>query len=350
MNVDPLRQYATKMQDVQAPDQLIDCVLAQAKREHEDAHSHINNTTNRTSAAKPARRKNAPSPSPFAHRLPKIAAAAACVAALSVGVAFASGIVTMPSTIFSSEDVSDKPNSFALLAYAAENPDDTPGVPVTLNTDDFGWGGSSGPYYDPETGQFAAYDDWAGYKYGFNVACTGNNIQSVSYEIEGEHAYFETIDMEKAMRPSTQEEIDSGNTSAIHYTKETSFDYDNQESITDKQIVSIYLGYPVPDTVNDLLAQYRSGEQDRLSSEYSAGLDIAAAQTLANCRLILTATFADGSTQTKTYVIKPVANFDQLCTEYWKASDEWLVKYDGQISPAEEHPIKPDLYTISEEA
>lgn len=339
---DPLRDYATKMQDIKASDELIDRVLMQAEREQ---HA----TAGRAPTAKPTRRV---APRRRAHLVPKIAAAAACVAALTVGIAFASGSVNLPGTLFSGDQLSDTPNSFA-LAYAADNPDGEQGAPVILR-DNFGWGGSSGAYYDPDTGQFTAWDDWAGYKYGFNVACTGSNIQSVSYQIEGEHTYFEIIDNEKVSRPSTQEEIDSGDTSAFTYTKNVSFAYNNQDSITDDRIVSIYLGYPVPDDVKAVFAKLQSGDQDHhLFYEYSTGLDIAAAQTLAQAKLILTATFTDGSTETKTYVISPIEGFEQQIADYWEASYQWQEQRrqeDQSQPPTTNAPEKPAIYTITEVA
>lgn len=81
-------------------------------------------------------------------------------------------------------------------------------------------------------------------------------------------------------------------------------------------------------------------------------LDKAAAQTLAKARLVLTATFNDGSTETKTYVIQPIEDFDQQCTAYWETSYEWSEKYEQETSsddaPSTEHPEKPPLYTITE--
>ncbi len=360
MRVDPLRDYATKMKRVRVSDTLANRVRTEARAERLVSES----VPRRTLSSEPTRRRAPRATEPttqgskrcLAHRatpwhrlrmLPQVAAAV-CLVVIATGVAFASGTISLSNMPFLDDGSGDAPNSFD-LAYAAGNPDGEQGAPVTLH-DDLGGGGSSGAYYDPDTGLFSSWGDWAGYKYGFNLSCTGSNIKSVSYQIEGEHTYFETIDMD-----ITQEEIDSGNTAAFLYTKEVSFDYGNQESITDERIVSIYLGYPVPDDVKHTYARLEAGDQDpRLFYEYSVSLDKAAAQTLAKARLVLTATFNDGSTETKTYVIQPVEDFDQKCAAFWEERYEWSQKHGQENpsgdTPSAESPEEPQLYTITEVA
>lgn len=230
-------------------------------------------------------------------------------------------------------------NSFFLAAYAAEGAGIQPGTAATLSADDFrGTGGNSGAFYDPETGQFTAYDEWSGFKYGFNLECSGRNIASIAYEIEGDHAYFETIDLEKGMRPRTQEEIDSDDTSAYSYTKTVTFDYDDQRGIQDDYVHSIYLGFPVPEAAKQ--ARYdmsNGGDAGFLSYECEKALDAEAARTLARCRLHLTATFEDGSAQTKTYVIVPVDDYEQRIDAYWSA-----------CYASADRPEPPSLFTIIE--
>ena len=70
------------------------------------------------------------------------------------------------------------------------------------------------------------------------MRCVGNNIESVTYEIEGERSYFEIID-----NTVTAEQHDNGK-HVFNYTKSVTFDYDHQESIDDQRIVEIYIGFP----------------------------------------------------------------------------------------------------------
>ena len=328
-------EYRSLMNDVELPDRVHARVMREVRKEHAAE-------TGPKPRPRPRARRTQPS---FAF---KAAVAAFCAVALTTGVAFASGMVELPEQLFPFSQLSDKPNSFTLEAYAAGNPDGTKGAPVTLHNN-LNWGGSSGAFYDPETRRFTEWGDWAGYKYGFNITCTGSNIKSISYHIEGEHTYFEIIDNEKASRERTQEEIDSGNASAL---KNVSFDYNNQESVSYDRIVSIYLGYPIPNDAKEIFAQEQSGEWTRHQFyEASAGLDIAAAQTLARAKLILTATFADGSTETKAYVISPIEGFEQQIADYWEATYRWSAEWDqGDKSqaPTTDHPEKPAIYTITE--
>ncbi len=267
--------------------------------------------------------------------LSKGLATAACLALAAVAVA--GGLVWGAPGLISPDD--EGGNTFFLAAYAAEGAGIQPGTAATLSADDFlGTGGNSGAFYDPETGQFTAYDEWSGFKYGFNLECSGRNVASVAYEIEGDHAYFETIDLEKGMRPRTQEEIDAGNTSAYSYTKAVTFDYDDQRGIQDDRIYSIYLGFPVPEAAKQ--ARYdmgNGGDAHLLFYECGKALDLEAARTLAQCRLHLTATFEDGSTQTKTYAIVPVDDVEQRINAYWDAC---------YASPDRSEP--PSLFTIVE--
>ena len=116
-----------------------------------------------------------------------------------------------------------------------------PGKTVELESQDFtGGGGYSGPWYNPADDTFWSYE-WAGYKYHFPVRCVGKNIESVTYEIEGERSYFEIID-----NTVTAEQHDNGK-HVFNYTKSVTFDYDHQESIDDQRIVEIYIGFPLPE-------------------------------------------------------------------------------------------------------
>lgn len=267
--------------------------------------------------------------------LPKGLAVAACLAATALAVT--GGLVGgLPGLSPSSERGG---NVFFLAAYAAEGSGIQPGTAATLSADDFkGTGGNSGAFFDPDTGQFTAYDEWSGFKYGFDLECSGRNIASVAYEIEGDHAFFETIDLEKATRPRTQEEIDSGDTSAIRYAKTVTFDYDDQRGIQDDYIYSIYLGFPVPEAARQAMFDMRDGgDAHFLFYECAKALDTEAARTLAQCRLHLTATFEDGSTQAKTYAIAPVDDFEQRIDAYWSA-----------CCASSDRPEPPSLFAIVE--
>lgn len=81
--------------------------------------------------------------------------------------------------------------------------------------------------------------EWAGYKYHFNIRCEGDNIETITYEIEGKRSYFDIID-----RTATPKQQAKG-VHAYHSPKTVTLDYDLQESIDDGHIVEIYTGFPL---------------------------------------------------------------------------------------------------------
>lgn len=343
------------MQEVRASDRLLDDVMKKAAAERRAAGAAEGSAYDRAFSTS-ARTYDKPTPRPK-RPLPKIFAVAACFAVLVAGTAFASGVITWPELPFFGMSSQDSSNSFALSAYASEHPEGTAGETIMLNSPDFGWGGYSGAYYDPETRQFWTYDEWAGYKYGLNLACVGQNIESITYAIKGDHAYFEIMGKEKPSLPSMQEEIDSGNDSAFRYTDSVTLDYNDQHSVQNGRIVSIYLGFPVPEEAADAFHRLQSGEENRhLFYEYSTAIDIKAALALASCRIELTATFTDGSTQTKTYSIEPISGFEQQMADYWEACYQLAITHEPTSSDdvealnahQKDRPEQPSLFAISE--
>ena len=128
-------------------------------------------------------------------------------------------------------------------------------------------------------------------------------------------------------------------------------------------ILSIYLKVPVPETVlanwdamNDAddFDTFRDAEID-----FHKNIDIAGSQVLSTCRLTLTATFTDGTTQTKTYAIGVIDDYEQRIAANWDAVDESGCAYYRAMVNGEEpsgeayekannRPEEPALYTLTE--
>ena len=143
------------------------------------------------------------------------------------------------------------------------------------------------------------------------MRCVGNNIESVTYEIEGERSYFEIID-----NTVTAEQHDNGK-HVFNYTKSVTFDYDHQESIDDQRIVEIYIGFPLPEEGKEAYELALAGKNSlEASRQLNTAIEKGAAREISTSRLKLTATFADGSMQTKTYRIAPVPDFDERYEAY----------------------------------
>lgn len=183
------------------------------------------------------------------------------------------------------------------------------------------------------------------------MRCVGNNIESVTYEIEGERSYFEIID-----NTVTAEQHDNGK-HVFNYTKSVTFDYDHQESIDDQRIVEIYIGFPLPEEGKEAYELALAGKNSlEASRQLNTAIEKGAAREISTSRLKLTATFADGSMQTKTYRIAPVPDFDERYEAYSDAraafqsieppssgaSQQEIDDYLGKM------PQMPKLYTITE--
>lgn len=320
------------MQDVKVSDSLRASVLQHAAEEREWAGNYVpREAANFTTPSLPSRARRA-KPTPRIKRpVLKAFATAACLAVLLTGVAGALTLSTWQNMPLGGLDAGGE-NSFALRAYATENAGGEASAGAQLESGNFGWGGYSGAYYDPETKQFAAYDEWGGYKFAFNVDCVGNNIKTVDYVIEGEKLYFETM----------------GGSPSFKYTDSISLDYNNQHT-DDEPIVSIYLGFPVPEAARELFYLPASERTDRFFYDYSTALDIAAVQALAGSRLTLTATYTDGSTETKTYTFEPVANFETLCADYWTTTYDSRYAYESTAPENKPSPpSKPALLVLKE--
>lgn len=279
-----LDDYQAMMSDLRAPEQLRKAVLKEARARRGS-----------TTAAATGRGPGRPSAF-FRHHRTRILVIAACIALL-LGAGTTALALNSPGGFGIVNDLMAEPpspdeNAAKETGAAKENS-------LELDASQFkGGGGYSGPWYNPADDSFWSYE-WAGYKYHFPLCCTGNNIETITYEIEGERAYFEIID-----KTVTQEQRAEG-VHVYHYPKTVTFDYDHQESIDDTRIVEIYSGFPLSESG---LEAYRRLMAEGHSYEAAAQLDAAieegAARELTGSVLSVTATFADGSSETKSYLIE----------------------------------------------
>lgn len=371
MITDPLKltleDYRSMIHASPAPAHLQNDVLKQAARIRADQASSDScaSAAQKNSRSGPTPRRTTRVPKkhlptsdgalPTARRriLRPLASVAACIV-LAVGLLAVGSAVGWPGTAL--ENGGSAPvgeNSFSLVAYAAENPEGTAGKTVLLDSSQFfGGGGSSGPWYNPADQTFWDYP-WVGYKYHFFLNCTGNNIESLTYEIEGDRSYFEIIGGGPTAMPRKDGDKES---SGYNYTKSATFDYDNQQSITDDRVVELYIGYPLSDSGMKALDMFRAeGYSAATEKQYDTALEVGAAQEIAQSRLKLTATFTDGTTQTKAFVIAPIDNFEAVYSAYWDAKGAWddnfqQTRDSGGSQDSSTRPKQPKLYTITEVA
>lgn len=274
-------------------------------------------------------------------------------------------------------------NFFTLTAYADEaNQPAATGTTIELDASGIRPVSYSNAWVDPETGEQADWREFAGMKAGINAGIVGNNVETVTYSIEGEDAYLETlVDV-----PYTQEEInafESGDSdvlysAALQRAKSFTLDYDDVAlddgtTLDDvNTILSIYLKVPVPEETlkgwDEIIAINGAGGYSTAegfdairtaSSNAGTALDIAGSDALATCKLTLTATFTDGTTQTKTYAIGTVPDYQQRIADYSDAAEasdrdyEWALANDEKpseeaIAKLETRLDEPALYTLTE--
>lgn len=320
-----LDDYCSMMRDTHASDQLRNAVLSKTRA-----------------------RRNGERPAFFKSSRIKILAIAACLVLL---VGLGTTALALNSSIgFGNLD--DKPAEPAEIdASPGTGTEEESGNSATLHTEQFtGGGGYSGPWYNPADDTFWSYE-WAGYKYHFPVYCTGNNIESITYEIEGERSYFEIID-----KTVTAEQHANG-VHTYHYTKSVTFDYDHQESIDDERIVELYIGFPLSDSGLEAYSTLRTrGYSEEASRQLDTAVEKSAAEDILTSRLTMTVTYADGSSQTKAYTIDPVPGFDELYAQYHDAREAFRdvepPKGDATSEEIDDFqnkmPQMPKLYTITE--
>lgn len=313
------------------------------------------------------------------HLLARSLAAATCVLVLVAGIAFASGITTWPgtspagSTIVATLPASG--NFFTLAAYAAEQGEGELARSATLEFKNFGTaGGWSCGSFDVETalshndGDSAASlgDDgqaFAQVGFALDLTCIGSNIQSITYSIDGGQVHFTSEN--RAYGPFDDTPVD--------FQQQDNFTiaYDDQGNDKQKMRRQLVAYFPVNERGCEIQAilgedsekqqsihekaNVPDGESVRIERDEHPELlsdnELKAlqdelekiilrryAEMLSQSPLTMTVTFNDGSTETKSYTIAPVENFEQRFAEYKDATSQ----------PNTAEAIPPTLYTITE--
>lgn len=332
--------YRSMMKTVRTPEHVRAETLRAAERteaQHASERAERTYSTNRRPAPKRATWK------PLA--------AAACVAAVvglgALGVTFGLPLLgNQPATSPDATPAAPSGNFFALAAYAAENPEGEPGKTTELGLRYFLPSGYSGSEVNMLTGEKYPDLDWITHKFLFDVTCEGENIQSIEYAIEGDGLYFWMYDEEEFLRAhgvygDDDPAVEEGWTETI--ASSFSIDYANQDMIENRISCRLCVPIQLEGKAKELDAQIRTNdgisENSELWEEFSNTVLVDAAQKLAQSQLTVTATFTDGSTQTKHYVIAPVEDFTSAYAVYQNALAE-----AGDIKDLE----APALFTITE--
>ncbi len=325
------------MQSVQASNRLHDSVLKRADDERRAAPGETPAAAPRAFAVKRSRAKGFT----IAACLVIVAGLGAAAFALNP---FAAGPKDSPQTDNPAAATSD--NFFTLVAYAAENPQAEPGKTVTLNADNFTLGSGGGIERNALTNEEYPDRYWVVQGFVFDVTCQGENIQSIEYAVEGNGAYFKLYDEEEFLRAhgvygSDDPAVKSGYTES--YDTSFSVDYTNQDMRANRISCTLNVPFHMGGRTRELWDTIFAADQSNADStdsnpwsEFTTACIVDGAHQLAQSRIKMTATFTDGSTQTKSYVIAPVDNFE----EAYRA-----VYLDAEPS---EDAERPPLFTLTE--
>lgn len=317
-----MNEYRSLMENVDLPVHVHDAVAREARR------------IRRGAATRPvAPRRTRP--------VLRAIAAGACVLVLATGIGVAGSILSLNGTPASPDAPAlveaHTGNFFALAAYAAENPEEEPGKAVAVSLGRFSPGSSAGQI-NLLTGEEYVDDRWV-YTFIFDVTCTGENIQSITYEITGNDAYFEWYDEEEFFRTHS---VDGNHDPARTFTVQ----YDSQDLREGRINCRLLVPFTMQEEAQTLLKQLMHSEGDEFMSIMPSAFAAEAAdasQALSQSQLKVTATFADGSTQSKSYAIAPIDDFEEAYRAYLD-EERALQKEQGTTEGLEE----PKLYTITE--
>lgn len=247
-------------------------------------------------------------------------------------------------------------NAFGLKAYALDDPARPSGYTevLTKNVLTCNVGGYFGAWED-ENGNVV--EGTLGYSFRFDLECIGENVASYSYRIEGDQTYFGLTGTDSGV---FEEFFPHGSFVAKKYTCSDSLivTKENQQKLGPEKshVPLIVMALPMDEEFQAAYDYARSIEHTGAAKEdviesgsaFDRFVEFNAAQRIAACSLHVTATYEDGSSETKTYVIAPVEDYEERYLSFQEQRDECLLKeLDGEES-ADAYPEEPELYTITE--
>ncbi len=378
MTADPLERYRSLALSAKAPTSLPDRVLEQARAQTSThsvqataASEGIPTTKQATTPVvasdaasvtapapvtpggrRTANRPSAPSFSIKRRRAAGFAFAACAVLALGIGALALSPLAASSGNNADTGITAPQSNFFTLSAFADEGGQPANG-PVTLAADDFMPVRTSAGYqYNGETG---GYEDFciASRAYNLNLTCSGENVASMTYELVGEGVSLNNVEITNVAGQDhpdididqsssfTQDFADQGDKGDGTYfaRHEIAFGYtltEDEERLFDEEMATVtHKEVSDGSTIDPAEVAAWTEANNRLE----AALALHDAQYLSRAKIILTATFTDGTSATKTYQLAPVDNFEQAYAEYLSLRSSWR---------GIEEPDFPALYTIKE--
>lgn len=255
-----------------------------------------------------ARTASASAPAPC--RGLRIAAVAACTALLALGGAFA-----LPRLMGRGAPVTPVAGmqGFVLAAYADGSAVEDGENTVMTSTDIFK---NSGGWSEGDNDVFET-------AYTIDPSVLGNDVVSVEYRSTNENVVLEGMRDRRKVLP--------GESAGTEYLSSITVGGPNA-TLPDLYQLDLRVSVPATDTIKEAdeayneLADADIYDED-LSDRLSLEVQRSCAEELASGTLEITATFADGSTQTHVYRIVPVENFEEL---WWKDNAAFQAALDDE--------------------
>lgn len=288
-------------------------------------------------------------------RVRVIALAACLVLVVGIG-ATAFGLASFPVDSAGSDGAGSDAsgNFFQMKAFADEGGQPADG-PVVLSSQDFFLSQASvGPRYDVDTHSYPG-DVTASRAYNLSLTCSGANVTSMTYRLESADASFYNWQLTDAARDpappigSSMAKVDQSSSFTVDYNNqdmnsaegvhhEIHFDY-----TLDDQLMSAWDEFHAVDSQMPHTTGQLSDAELASINAASNKLEVALAkhdiEILSQAKLVLTATYADGTTSSKTYRFAPIQNFEQVYSSYLAQR----VSSDGSAQPE-----NPQLYMLEE--
>lgn len=258
------------------------------------------------------------------HRGLRIAAVAACTVLLTLGAGIALPRLTgggSPAAPVAGMQ------GFVLAAYADGTAVEGSKNTVIASTDIIM---SSGSWSQGDDGSYTA-------AYTIDPGILGNDVISVEYHSTNENVVLEGMRDRRKVLP--------GESPGTEYLSSITVGGSNA-TLPDIHQLDLRATAPETDAIREADEAMRELSNagrydDEVSDRYSFEVQRACADQLASGTLEITATFADGSTQTHVYRIAPVENFEEL---WWKDNAAFKAFLDDQSIDYE--PVQ--LYTLQQ--
>lgn len=240
---------------------------------------------------------------------------------------------SVSSSFIEDNEAAPTSNDFVLKAWAEDAHDASPHQVTPFDPLGVNWLHPQywQPNYNPEDPYAEGPVELTGTSlttFNFDALCTGTNLVSVTFETTCDMAWFsyQVGDPEQSR------------TMAKSFT----VDYQDETAVRASEGVVINVIEPESPQIAALIEQWANNPDCYWNDVLPAGI-AAAGRSLEGSELILTATFEDGSTQTKTYRIGLIDNYDERCREFVQGLVAQWEKNEGLVA---EHEALPRLFTL----